>query len=268
MPIVSSKPFPRKLKAVVASKQNPSTSIKIRVTDSGSETLTDDLTPSKRYAQLKPWFELVDLLPSPVFEANRDRPEQGEWKFPPEDPEQFLRRVDESGLDLALKLSWPDKVETSEGHLDTAGTSEERAHIGHRYRRIAIQVGRTLRSAVEAAARNTSFWHTEDLAGGRADFIEHDGVFSAEWINPLADFCNAIAGAEARRLRGCPVCGKIFYARRLSQKACSQRCNATRRVRAWRAHQSKYEQTRKEKPEIVNNKSKARGIKPRKENRK
>jgi hypothetical protein len=58
-------------------------------------------------------------------------------------------------------------------------------------------------------------------------------------------FKAALDGAETRRIRRCPICSKFFYAVRGTQKACSPRCNATRRVRAWRAKQAQYEYKRK-----------------------
>lgn len=81
-------------------------------------------------------------------------------------------------------------------------------------------------------------------------------------------FKTALEGVETRRIRRCPICDKLFYALRVTQQTCSHRCNATRRVRAWRANQAKYEQTRKEKPETVKGENKTRSKKPRKEHRK
>jgi len=87
--------------------------------------------------------------------------------------------------------------------------------------------------------------------------------------DPLrAHFMTALEGVETRRIRRCPICDKFFYAVRGTQKACSQRCNATRRVRAWREKQSEYEYTRKLKLAGVKDESKARRAKPRKEHRK
>src|ERR1019366_4622248 len=270
VPIVSMKTRSGKRKSTITSKHERPQTEKLGVTGDWDVTPIVKPTPSTRYAQLKPWLELVALLPPPLFESIPDRPGEGRWKFPPEEPEEFLRRLDESGLDLKQRCKWGGDIPTPDD--DEIGmmipeTPEERAERARRYRRIAIQVGRTLHSAVHSADVNRGFWHVEDLGGGEVHIMENDGFFLTDMVNPVADFCRAIDGAEAARLRRCPICRHIFYARRLTQKACSQRCNATRRVRAWRAHQAKYEQTRKEKPETVKNESKTRKAKARKEHR-
>ncbi|HKN60884.1 MAG TPA: hypothetical protein VJW93_06890 [Candidatus Acidoferrales bacterium] len=94
------------------------------------------------------------------------------------------------------------------------------------------------------------------------------GRVAVKSFDPYRDyFLRALEGTETKRIRRCPICDNLFFALRLTQRACSKRCAGTLRVRAWRAHQAKYEQTRKEKPETVKRESKARRAKPRKEHR-
>jgi hypothetical protein len=80
-------------------------------------------------------------------------------------------------------------------------------------------------------------------------------------------FMKALEGAETCRFRRCPICDKFFYALRIQQQACSQRCNATRRVRAWREKQHQYEYARYRKLESGKIERKPRPSKGLKENR-
>jgi endogenous inhibitor of DNA gyrase (YacG/DUF329 family) len=56
---------------------------------------------------------------------------------------------------------------------------------------------------------------------GKADFQ----------YSPLAE---CIQGAELDRIRRCPICEKIYWADRIDQPTCSQRCNGVRRSRIQR----------------------------------
>lgn len=54
-------------------------------------------------------------------------------------------------------------------------------------------------------------------------------------------FTEAVEGVEARRIRECEVCNRIFWAGRLDQWCCSPRCARVLRTRRWRAnYQDKY----------------------------
>ena len=72
-----------------------------------------------------------------------------------------------------------------------------------------------------------------------------NGVIRVETFSPLATFFETLVGIEVARVRVCPICNKVFYALWITQMACSQRCNQTRRVREWRKSQARYEQNRK-----------------------
>lgn len=63
--------------------------------------------------------------------------------------------------------------------------------------------------------------------------------------DPLMLFLLALGIAEPARIRKCAVCGKIFYAQRKDQKACSRECSNTNRQRTFRQNRPRYEATRK-----------------------
>jgi hypothetical protein len=67
------------------------------------------------------------------------------------------------------------------------------------------------------------------VQAGRARF--YGGLFS-DFLLPLVD------GIEAQRVRRCPTCRRIFCVLRsgdeFGSKACSKRCNDTRRTKKWR----------------------------------
>jgi hypothetical protein len=51
----------------------------------------------------------------------------------------------------------------------------------------------------------------------------------------------ALDGVEAARIRECPVCMRVFWAKRKDKQACSERCVNARRVREWRKnYRAKY----------------------------
>jgi len=50
----------------------------------------------------------------------------------------------------------------------------------------------------------------------------------------LSFFMEAIDGVDIKRIRQCPVCEKVFWAGRITQKCCSPRCSNTFRARRFR----------------------------------
>jgi predicted nucleic acid-binding Zn ribbon protein len=66
----------------------------------------------------------------------------------------------------------------------------------------------------------------------------------------------ALAAVNITRMMHCEICGSLAYAVREGQKCCSRTCNLVRRVRLWRAKQSKHEHNRK---------LKSAGVKPARE---
>jgi len=52
-------------------------------------------------------------------------------------------------------------------------------------------------------------------------------------LDPLLQ---AIDKVEARRIRECPICGKIFWAGRIDQPCCTTRCSGKRRTQLWRGN--------------------------------
>lgn len=186
--------------------------------------------------------------------------------FPPEPPGEFLQRAEVAGLPKAVGLGPPIEVVAGRaGRLIEQSRVESVEYWARRAERLYNLAKQVARSLHYAAGKD--YWlNVESLDAGTAG-IEIRGGRIATWlVNPLADFLVAVENAEASRLRNCPICGHVFYARRLTQEACSQRCNATRRVRAWRAkHGDDYEYNRKLKLAGVKSEPKARPAKPRKE---
>jgi hypothetical protein len=60
----------------------------------------------------------------------------------------------------------------------------------------------------------------------------------------------ALEGVEANRIKQCPNCWKIFWAGRIDQPGCSQRCTGNIRIKRWReAYPEKYKLQRYNKGE-------------------
>lgn len=234
-----------KAKARNASKRERSKSTQLSVTAINGVTPREEETPSKRYARLEPWLRLAALLHPLTHAQAPGRPGVTRTGFPPETPDEFLRRFEASGLPKALGLEPPIMVVGwRAGRAITQPmpeTLEAKAERAARLQMLAMQVARTL----DYFADRPAGMAVEDLGTGTVGIENFDGVFVTRVVNPLEAFCDALKGAEAVRVRRCSICGHIFYARRLTQKACSRGCNATRRVRAWRAKQRDYEYNRK-----------------------
>jgi hypothetical protein len=79
----------------------------------------------------------------------------------------------------------------------------------------------------------------------RSEIWVRNGLIATSLVDPYTDFLTALAGVELARLRQCSTCYQFFFALRKDQKACSKLCNATRRVRQWRANQPQHEYRRK-----------------------
>ena len=76
-----------------------------------------------------------------------------------------------------------------------------------------------------------------------AHLVVNDGIFTMVVFNPFEQyFGKAIEGVEVDRVRCCPVCERMFFAKRIDQLGCSNSCNHTLRQRNWRDNQKKYNQ--------------------------
>jgi hypothetical protein len=197
----------------------------------------------KRYERLKPWLELTNLLGPPVEVPDPEHPNVRTRAFLVEHSE-FFRRFEASGLsnDPEFKsLRWSSDVEARDRLL-----------------KLAYQIARNLSFLARAAEdcryfEDSDFLRHDDIYGlciepidsAAASIWIQQGTFNTRISDPYKGFLDALAGAEAGRLRRCPICERIFYALRLTQRACSKRCNQNRRVRQWRNKQSEYEYNRK-----------------------
>jgi hypothetical protein len=221
-----------------ASKPVRSSMTQLPVTESVIETHNKPASPRQRYALLKPWLDLANNETVGLFQLAHSAFDLTESFREP------LRRSVKAWLEALcrseLRSYWKSWFEK----LEELG---QRSHVA----------GRTIHLPAWEA-EGGEFW---------GEFqIDSSGRLRENPFNPRDEFKRALQGAEIDRLRQCEICGHFFYAVPIDRKTCSQKCNTTRRVRAWRAHQAKYEQTRKEKPETA--KSKTRRAKPRKEHRK
>jgi hypothetical protein len=76
--------------------------------------------------------------------------------------------------------------------------------------------------------------------------VDKEGKLSVESASLLRD----CIGVEARRVRMCPICRRIFWAGRIDQPACSKKCGTNYRQKKWRInYKEKYLQQRCSRPE-------------------
>jgi hypothetical protein len=209
-------------------------------------TLAIPETPHKSYERLKPWLQLTNLLGPPTEMPDPDVPNAKIRVFPLEHFE-FFRRFDASGLSKAREFE----------NLTSSSDEETRDRLW----RLAHQVARNLHFFSGVAERCHYFEDSEFLGQDKeyglcietidsaaASVSVRQGTFHTRISFPYKEFLDALARAEPGRLRCCPICKKIFYALRRTQKTCSKPCNQNRRVREWRVKQSEYEYNRKLRP--------------------
>jgi hypothetical protein len=284
-----------------ASKQVSSNNGKLSVTKSTNEisdvTPSLDEKPSERYAKLQPWLWLANLLSRttesqlssglPAEEAlgseNASAGSEPEWSQP------LLIPV---GGDMDVPQRAPPKSSPLErGLYEKFLVHAPRVKKGDPFTDTLAEIRSELLSAriIEPekwlhnlAQRVADGLHFYASQRARASVslsptvpvqfsVDREGRASIATVNLYSDFLNALRGTEVARIQECPICQSYFYALRFSTnrlfstKACSQRCNTTRRVREWRVKQEQYENARKLKPEGV--KKERRQVKPGKERR-
>ncbi len=210
---------------------------------------------SKPYERLRPWFVIANLLPPAPSRAEVDRS--------PDDPVSMLLSRWEAEC---RNLSPTELVRRFEGSpsahesANAAGldfqllrTDEREAQ---RFCGLVGEIASTLRALVLSpkspqvlqAVGNRRLMIKrlyQAPATSRSEIWVCNGLVATSWVDPFKDFLTALAGVELARVRQCDVCAHLFFALRKDQKACSKRCNATRRVREWRANQAKHEYRRK-----------------------
>ncbi len=193
-----------------------------------------------RAAQLEPWLGLVNLL---QFEPN------GAGGFA---PLETLTPDDQNRLHVAF-TRWFDSLPFGESRslfFPLSDWVRGRSRLIQTYRDARAFLERV--PAMAWSSRTEPFELSSDAAYEEVPFpiMQYAGGTDDGRIRFQADplreaLKTALEGAEIRRMRRCPICGRFFYARRVTQQACSKGCNSTRRVRAWREKQAEYEHNRK-----------------------
>ena len=220
------------------SKHAPSNVIKPNVTSTHGEPLRvtrgDSTKPSKRYERLEPWLRFANLasdsgeLHSAYMQEFASRP-IGTY------PAVFFQLTISVRLALAQKRESKKLIETYKAvrdFLESVPAMEPRDGLNT--------------SGADAEKDFPITFFASRAENGRL-------VFQADPLR--SHFKDALDGVETQRIRRCPICEKIFFSQRITQRACSKLCNQTRRVREWRSKQAKYE---------YNRKLKSAGVKPQK----
>jgi hypothetical protein len=63
--------------------------------------------------------------------------------------------------------------------------------------------------------------------------------------DPFVLLSTALALVDLRQVQRCPICEKVFFAKRIDQMACTGPCTNTARQRRFRANRKRYERNRK-----------------------
>ena len=208
----------------------------------------------ERVTRLAPWLALANLLPPPPARAQLVKADRlachlliDAWRenCRAQSPVEFIARIEHCGLAhspaFAAWLDWP----VLQSDPEQAGALMSLAiEIAGALQGIA---GATASGAVKAAGAEPLRLHVLYLTRGiaRSEIWLRAGRIASHWAAPFCDFLTALEGFEAACLRQCAVCSRFFAALRKDQKACSKRCNTSRRVRQWRMHQALYEYRRK-----------------------
>jgi hypothetical protein len=184
--------------------------VDVTETDSAIES------PAKRYSLIRPWIDLANWAPTIWV-----------MQSPPSGLIHWIERQNETPSFPRTWLLTLAKTRVADSEVQPLNG-------------LAMNVFHTL---VNAASSLSARCRTTVAYQLRID----RGVVRMKQLAPFAAFASVVEGTEAKRVRRCPICNRLFYAVRISSKACSVRCNRTRRVRKHRENQAKYEQTRKEK---------------------
>ena len=198
--------------------------------------------PKQAHERLKPWLGLANMVPAPARDGT-ERPAR--LLIARVDGAQFLRQFESSPLARVPAISSTIDLQ----HL------RESPEEGHRLLELAQEISITLQTLAQAASVKVLKAAGEEPilirriyktpATSRSEVWMRRGSVAAKWIDPFQAFLDALEGVEGMRVRGCPICSQFFYAVRKDQKACSKRCNASRRVRDWRANRAQHEYRRK-----------------------
>jgi len=242
----------RKTKSGKGQRRSPSKQIVSQDrTQSVTQAIDDRIElPRKAQQRLGPWIEFANLLPPP--------PSRDQLRFLDPEPlerwradcrtvplDEFVHRFERSRLAQALGIT---------DTLDLQLLREDSDHA-RRFLDLVGEIAAALHTLVtavtpevlKAVGEEPLFIKRlyETPGASRGEICIRNGTVTTKWVDPFKDFLAALDGVEAVRVRQCPVCGRFFYAFRKDQKACSKRCNSSRRVRDWRANQASHEYQRK-----------------------
>jgi hypothetical protein len=206
------------------------------------------------YERLQPWIEFANLLPAPPLAQMSDQESVWSRMDRRREWERQLREIPPLQFVQAYERSHSARVRAITVFIDLDRLlADPEPATG--FRNLAIEVATSLTAIARASLPETlaaagsvpllvqTLFEPPSVA--RAEIWIHEGVVKTEWIELFADFLKALEGVDARCLRRCPICQRVFFARRKDQKACSKRCNAVRRVRLWRENQDRHEYQRK-----------------------
>src|ERR1700722_14095998 len=209
----------------IASKQNNAELLPIHVTHPSKETKSvtrrSDASPLKCYARLEPWLRFANL---------------------PDDPKGLHEAYIQQFASRPIGTSPPVFFQlTTAVRLMRGGESRKLMETYRDVRDFLERIPAMEPCGSDALAVDEEMQFPMMLYASRTEtgriYFQPEPL---RWA-----FKVALDGAETRRIRRCPICSKFFYAVRGTQKACSQRCDATRRVREGRAKQAQYEYKRK-----------------------
>ena len=194
---------------------------------SGTVTQRPPEAPAKRDIALRPWIELANA-------AGRRRPLENE------PPRELITTVERQ-----TQTPWFPR-----SAILALANDPENPDAGWRaLDRLAAMVLTALDSLARSAGKGgrshprIRLYDQSSLYGLNVDKC---GFVRVDVKSPLAVFANALEGTEAARIRRCPICEEsLFYAARITRKACSVRCDRALRKRRQREKLSEYEKNRK-----------------------
>jgi hypothetical protein len=183
--------------------------------------------------QLKPYIELANVLPAPE-------------QLPGAEPKDRLRvreHWDEDDTDIQNLVSrFPRLREFLEMRgVDVRVEDDVKLALGCR----RLKEIRSLLYTIARWPKDQPF----ELALGIPGEIEKPISVSADDTGKFRlephPLLQAISDVESGRIRECPICGHIFWAGRIDQPCCSQKCSGALRSQRWRkAYKGKYKEQR------------------------
>jgi hypothetical protein len=170
--------------------------------------------PAEQAGRLEFWMRLANAVP----------PEKDEKIWSAGKAEEITRQP------------WPKLSSSMEQEFlwrfEAEGRPPFRRNLSARLRKTLPRLAQSVALVLRTFAHGTTeyqFEHFGDISVGAA-WKDRSGKIDGYFINPIGLFLDDLRETEVERIRECPVCKHLFFAKREDQPCCKPSCANVRRV--------------------------------------